>query len=55
GSMKKEGVTTLCSRCVFRMSTFRAQADIQGKSACILENRATLATTLTSVGNMDHL
>ena len=54
GSMKKEGVTTLGAKYDFRMSTFRAQVDTQGKLACMLEKRVAPAVTLTFVGDVDH-
>jgi len=54
GSMRKEGVTTLGAKYDFRMSTFRAQVDTQGKLSCLLEKRVAPAVTLTFAGDVDH-
>lgn len=54
GGMKKEGVTTIGAKYEFRMSTFRAQVDTQGRLCCMLEKRIAPTVSLTFVGDVDH-
>lgn len=53
-SMRKEGVTTIGAKYEFRMSTFRAQVDTQGRLCCMLEKRIAPTVSLTFVGDVDH-
>lgn len=52
--MRKEGVTTIGAKYEFRMSTFRAQVDTQGRLCCMLEKRIAPTVSLTFVGDVDH-
>lgn len=54
GGMRREGVTTIGAKYEFRMSTFRAQVDTQGRLCCMLEKRIAPTVSLTFVGDVDH-
>jgi mitochondrial import receptor subunit TOM40 len=53
--MKKEGTTTLGVRYDFRMSSFRAQIDSQGRLGCLLEKRVAPPVTVSFFGEIDHV
>lgn len=54
GGLQKEGVTALGVKYDFRMSTFRAQADSNGKLSCLLEKRVAPPVMLTFAADIDH-
>jgi mitochondrial import receptor subunit TOM40 len=55
GGMKKEGTTTLGVRYDFRMASFRAQVDSQGRLGCLLEKRVAPPVTVSFFGEIDHI
>ncbi|KAI9667239.1 MAG: translocase of outer mitochondrial membrane [Bathelium mastoideum] len=52
---KKEGVATLGAKYDFRMSSFRAQIDSQGKLGCLLEKRVANPVQIVFAGELDHI
>ncbi|KAF2462136.1 eukaryotic porin/Tom40 [Lineolata rhizophorae] len=54
GQPKREGVTTIGAKYDFKMSTFRAQIDSQGKLGCLLEKRVAPPVQVTFAGEIDH-
>ncbi|KAK5662777.1 hypothetical protein OQA88_6185 [Cercophora sp. LCS_1] len=54
GPLQKEGLTTFGAKYDFRMSTFRAQLDTQGKLTCILEKRVGAPIQMTFAAEVDH-
>lgn len=54
GPMQKDGVTTFGAKYDFRMSTFRAQLDSNGKLSCLLEKRVAAPVMMTVGIDVDH-
>ncbi|KAF1731118.1 hypothetical protein MY4038_002798 [Beauveria bassiana] len=54
GGLQKEGVTAVGLKYDFRMSTFRAQADSNGKLSCLLEKRVAPPVMVTFAADIDH-
>jgi len=55
GGAKKEGTTTLGVKYDFRMSSFKAQVDSQGRLGCLLEKRVAPPVTVSFFGEIDHV
>ncbi|KAI1003760.1 Mitochondrial import receptor subunit [Podosphaera aphanis] len=51
---QKDGQTTIGAKYDFRMSTFRAQVDSNGKLGCMLEKRIAQPVMVTFAADMDH-
>lgn len=54
GGMRKEGVTTIGAKYDFKMSSFRAQIDSQGRLGALLEKRVAPPVQVTFAGELDH-
>ncbi|KAK1760777.1 mitochondrial import receptor subunit tom40 [Echria macrotheca] len=55
GPPQKEGITTFGAKYDFRMSTFRAQIDTNGKMGVLLEKRVGGPVTMTFAAEVDHV
>ena len=53
GGLQKDGITTFGAKYDFRMSTFRAQIDSNGKLGVLVEKRVAAPVTLTIAADMD--
>lgn len=54
GGLQKEGITAFGAKYDFRMSTFRAQVDSNGKLSCLLEKRVAPPVMVTFAADIDH-
>lgn len=54
GPLQKDGITTFGAKYDFRMSTFRAQLDSNGKLSCLLEKRVAGPVMMTIGADVDH-
>ncbi|KAH7318554.1 eukaryotic porin/Tom40 [Stachybotrys elegans] len=54
GGMQKDGTATIGAKYDFRMSTFRAQVDSNGKLSCVLEKRVAPPVMMTFAADIDH-
>ncbi len=54
GSLQKDGIATIGAKYDFRMSTFRAQVDSNGKLGVLLEKRVAAPVTMTFAADLDH-
>lgn len=54
GPLQKEGAATFGAKYDFRMSTFRAQLDSNGKLSCLLEKRVAAPVMMTIGADVDH-
>ncbi|KFA61266.1 hypothetical protein S40285_05530 [Stachybotrys chlorohalonatus IBT 40285] len=54
GGLQKDGTATIGAKYDFRMSTFRAQVDSNGKLSCLLEKRVAPPVMMTFAADIDH-
>jgi mitochondrial import receptor subunit TOM40 len=54
GGIQKEGTAAFGAKYDFRMSTFRAQIDSNGKLGVLLEKRVAAPVTMTFAADVDH-